>query len=377
MVEDAKRFVGTTDLLRDGEPLAVGPYLHEYEGVSRESDETVRVVTIAPELADNEAATDAFARVTGQWYSANTHPNIRTLAERGTTPRPWVALPRVDAQTLDTAQPRLTPGDVETVITDTAEALRTLHLYNAVHGALTPDDVLVPVENGERAVRVGGFGLERAVRAAVEKPEPTPYTAPELITDPDQPTAETDVYGLGAVAYYALTGRPPRTSGDPPQTAIRDGEIEPPSTHATEVSAEVDDVVMRALARRPSERYGSSYAFQTAITQALPDVSDTAEPSPDPAESDEEPNGHSDGEAEQAIPDDSDGTPAETVNSDAERTGGAVVVISLVAGGLSLAASITTAIDSGQNLAVATALFVLGIGVLVVGLLTAVYGIEL
>ena len=279
------RFGADTAKLEEVQQLRSTAHLAEYTGVLTETGDSVHLLTLAPELADTDAAVDAFSRVSDQWYNASANANIRPVRARGTTPRPWIAVPDTTEATLATTQPSLSPAASKTVIAETADALRTLGLYNTVHGQLTPDDIYLPDGIDESAgitVEVGGFGLEAAIGAASGTYEPTAYTPPELVDGLSQLGEQADVYGLGAVTYFALTGQPPITGSDLP-AAIRDGPTAPPSAYADDVSQAVDDVVMKALAASPADRYDSPYAFHRAFASAFDpaDVtSDTTDESP-------------------------------------------------------------------------------------------------
>ncbi|WP_277543585.1 hypothetical protein [Haloarcula laminariae] len=268
----ADKFDDETDALSDVRRAEYGgEYLHEYIAVLAETDERVRVFVLAPELADNDAAIDAFAQVSDQWHNASANANILTIRDRGTEPRPWIAVPDHGGDTLATVQDDLSPDTIETVVSETADALRTLGLYNTVHGHLSPDDIYLPDATEQTAtpsVHLGGFGLEAAIQAAVGEFAPTAYTAPEVLDNPDQPTEHTDVYGLAAVTYFTLTSHPP-LDGDNLTEAIRDGPSSPPSTYDDAIPAELDNVVIQALSTRPEDRYDSPYAFGRAFLSAF------------------------------------------------------------------------------------------------------------
>ncbi|WP_277543289.1 hypothetical protein [Haloarcula laminariae] len=263
----ADRFEQDTDSVSDVRRAELGKFLHEYTGVLADTDERVRLLTLAPEFTHINAAVDAFSQVSDTWHNASANANILTVLDRGTEPRPWIAVPDDNSDTLATLQPELSPGAIETVIRETTDALRTLGLYNTVHGHLSPDDIYLQngaEETGELLVEVGGFGLEAAIQAVVGEFEPTAYTAPELLDNPDQPTKQTDVYSVGAITYFALTGSPPVEGADLDQ-AIRDGPSGAPSVYDGAVPSELNDVVMQALSTSPDERYESSYAFGRAF----------------------------------------------------------------------------------------------------------------
>jgi serine/threonine-protein kinase len=83
------------------------------------------------------------------------------------------------------------------------------------------------------------------------------YMAPEQATGTARPDARADIYGLGAVAYYLLTGLAPFTG--PTAMAVivvaaRD-PVKPPSAHRPGLPADLERVVLRCLAKSPADRY--------------------------------------------------------------------------------------------------------------------------
>jgi serine/threonine-protein kinase len=81
--------------------------------------------------------------------------------------------------------------------------------------------------------------------------------APEQATGAARPDARADIYGLGAIAYYVLTGRAPFTG--PTAMAVivaaaRD-PVEPPSVHRPGLPADLERVVLRCLAKSLVDRY--------------------------------------------------------------------------------------------------------------------------
>ncbi|WP_277543505.1 protein kinase domain-containing protein [Haloarcula laminariae] len=253
-----------------------GAYFHVYHGELADRDGTVRLLTLAPDIEDTTAA-EAFMQTVGEWQNASTHPNIVTVYERSETPRPWVAVEDVDGQPLDDTQQNLEPTERASLVADTAEAIRNAALYNIVHGALSPEHIFVVPEDDGVAAVVDDWGLRQAVRTAVDDLEVTPFTAPELLEDSAASNERTDVYGLGGVAYYTLTGRPPASGADL-TAAIRECEVPPPSTSDETLSEAVDEAVLQALAVTPEDRHESAYAFKRAFAAAY---------SPEPTEDDD------------------------------------------------------------------------------------------
>ena len=81
--------------------------------------------------------------------------------------------------------------------------------------------------------------------------------APEQIMHTREPDRRTDIYALGAVAYFILTGKPPFKGESPMEVMIahvRD-VVTPPSQIQSDVPADLERIVLRCLAKGPEDRY--------------------------------------------------------------------------------------------------------------------------
>ena len=89
------------------------------------------------------------------------------------------------------------------------------------------------------------------------------YMAPEQATGDARPDARTDLYGLGAVAYFLLTGRPPfaGSTAMAVMIAVARDPVEPPSRHRPGLPADLERVVLRCLAKSPADRYPDADAL--------------------------------------------------------------------------------------------------------------------
>ncbi len=111
----------------------------------------------------------------------------------------------------------------------------------------------------KRLPREGEAGAELTQSGALVG---TPsYMAPEQVSGERAAiTTATDVYGLGAILYALLTGRPPHQGADQLDTllAVRTREPEPPSRVRPGVPRDLETICIKALAREPARRYGSA-----------------------------------------------------------------------------------------------------------------------
>lgn len=134
-----------------------------------------------------------------------------------------------------------------------ATALAAAHRAGVVHGAVTPHNVLYR-QSGE--IVVADFGLALRQRFPRDALHSLEYTAPETLLDDAHSTA-SDLYGLGAVLYAALTGAPPfarRVGQQREERIVRVLHEEPPPITTPGVPAELADMVRRLLAKDPENR---------------------------------------------------------------------------------------------------------------------------
>jgi hypothetical protein len=151
-----------------------------------------------------------------------------------------------------------------------AGALESAHRRNLVHGDLRPEDVLVTADGEPHLADLGvalvtGVGPDRATEAAR-----IAHAAPEQL-ETHIPTRESDIYSLGSVLYALLAGSPAFLQpGDtsPLAVAMRIGREPVPDIRSLNVPDVVADVIEKAMARNPAERWESAEALGHALQQA-------------------------------------------------------------------------------------------------------------
>jgi eukaryotic-like serine/threonine-protein kinase len=137
-----------------------------------------------------------------------------------------------------------------------------------IHRDVSPSNIIV-AEGG--VVKLIDFGIAKASARGMQTQSGTikgkfGYMAPEYIAGSID--ARADLFALGVIAHELLTNTPLFTGDDDMQTLqrVRTMEIEPPSHRNPLVPAEIDDIVMTALARDPERRWQHATALRTAMT---------------------------------------------------------------------------------------------------------------
>ena len=186
-------------------------------------------------------------------------------------------VPGGDVRALAVRDGSMTAGRVAAIVWQTASALDAMHAAGLVHRDVKPENILVDVTpEGRDWVYLSDFALRREPAQAdgpawARSPMSTlACVAPELI-EGGPADGRADEYALAASAFDLLTGWPPFFADD--ATALLQAHAsQPPPTlrsRRPELPAAVDDVMARALAKAPEQRYPSCREFAAALACAL------------------------------------------------------------------------------------------------------------
>jgi eukaryotic-like serine/threonine-protein kinase len=225
------------------------------------------IKVIPPDRA-GETATARFERE-AMATSRLTHPNNVAIYDFGRTRGGvfYYAMELLDGEDLSRLVERDGPQSVvrtRHILRQVAAALGEAHDAGLVHRDIKPQNVMLCTRGGVRDfVKVLDFGLVKNVATTDVKITSersiagTPlYMAPESILSPETVGPAADVYGVGCIAYFLLTGRTP-FEGDN-LVAVCAAHVhsapEPPSTYAPEVPPELDALVLRCLDKKPEGR---------------------------------------------------------------------------------------------------------------------------
>jgi serine/threonine protein kinase len=155
-----------------------------------------------------------------------------------------------------------------------AMALGYMFRQGLIHRDIKPANILAVMRNDQVTdIKISDFGSVLNLAAdttQVHRVGSLAYMSPEQI-DGGQISAQSDMYALGAVLYHLITGHPPVEGGSQGEMIQRIlyEPVPPPSARRQAISPGVDAVLLRALSKRPEERYASWDDFAKALAQLI------------------------------------------------------------------------------------------------------------
>jgi eukaryotic-like serine/threonine-protein kinase len=239
----------------------------------------VALKLIVPRSAASERAVQTFLREVSV-LSRLEHPRIVRFYEVGTTRgQVFFAMEYVKAVPLGDLLAGLAPAaKVRTACGVLCQALAGLdyaHTKGFVHRDIKPANLLVSRAGRKLRVKVADFGLAKdfqnsgfsGLTMIGDACGSLPFIPPEQLLDCRGARPPADIYGAGATLYTLLAGVPPREfpSDKDPYAVILDEDIVPLAQRRPDLPAGLADVVHRALAREPCDRYPSAAAMRKAL----------------------------------------------------------------------------------------------------------------
>ena len=263
-----------------------------YEAADLALDRTVAVKVLRPELTADRRFVARFHRE-ARIAARLRHPGIVGVYDAGEHDgRVCIVLEHVPGRTLAELVRHdgpIEPGRAARIAADVADALAHAHSRGIVHRDVTPGNVMVA---GDDRVTVLDFGIARAAQGSMVAGSMTAhgtlaYAAPEVLAG-HRADQRVDVYGLGAVLYELLTGRPPFQGSGERAIAqrLRVARPVPPRAWNPQVPDELDRLVRRCLTADPAARpddlahvavelRGLAVAVAEHHTQPLPEADGT------------------------------------------------------------------------------------------------------
>jgi len=235
-----------------------------YKARQAKLDRLVALKILPPEVARDPAFAERFTREARSLARLN-HPQIVTVYDFGDADGLYYfTMEYVDGRNLrDLLQEGpLPPAQARSLVLQICEALQYAHDEGLVHRDIKPENILL---DRKGRVKVADFGLAKLVgltptyltlTGAHEVMGTLLYMAPEQMKQAHSVDHRADLYSLGVILYEMVTGELPL------------GRFAPPSRKAG-VDERFDEVVLKALAREPAERYQDAAALKQDVEAAL------------------------------------------------------------------------------------------------------------
>jgi serine/threonine-protein kinase len=162
-------------------------------------------------------------------------------------------------------------------------ALAEAHGIGLVHRDIKPANIFCAYRGGVfDVIKLLDFGLAKPTMESSGDAQLTMagtvtgsplFMSPEQASGDDSLDARSDIYSLGAVMYYMLTGRPPFNADNPLKVMIAHAsqEVAPPRRINSEIPADLEEIVLRCLEKDPEHRFQSVSDLRTALRDLVLD----------------------------------------------------------------------------------------------------------
>jgi len=229
----------------------------------------------------NDTAIARFEREV-QLTSHLNHPNTITIYDYGRTPEGifFYAMEYLDGVNLDKLGKQFGPqpeGRVVSILRQICGSLAEAHSVGLIHRDIKPANVILNRRGGQYdVVKVLDFGLAKAINSgeeleltAVDSVVGTPlYMAPEGVERPEALDARSDLYAIGAIGYFLLTGKPlfELTSlRDVLMHQVKTIPPKPSNRLGKPIDPELENLIMQCLAKDPELRPPDASTLEAAL----------------------------------------------------------------------------------------------------------------
>ena len=265
--------------------LGAGGMANVYLAEDAELGRRVAIKILNERYANDDLFVERFRRE-AKSAAGLSHPNIVSIYDRGEAEGTYyIAMEVIEGRSLKEQirmSGRLRPAQSIAYARQILAALRFSHRNGIVHRDIKPHNILI---GPEERLKVTDFGIARAGASQMTEAGSIMGTAQYL--SPEQARggevgAPSDLYSVGIVLYEMLTGEVPFSGDSPVEIAMKhvNDPPRPPSARAPGIPADLDRIVVRALAKNPADRYQTAEEMDSDLARieaGLPIARETAD----------------------------------------------------------------------------------------------------
>jgi eukaryotic-like serine/threonine-protein kinase len=194
--------------------------------------------------------------------------------------RPYLVMDYVPGPTLRErieGEGKLSPEEAARICLQVAEGLGAAHHRGLVHRDIKPSNIILHGVDG--LAKIADFGLARSIRQPsritrdVDAAGTLEYMSPEHVCDPGRVDEQSDIYGLGATLYEALTGETPfRGNLLMILKQLMEDDPVPPRRLNEVIPRDLEAICLKCLRKEPHRRYASAAALAEDLRRFLAGV---------------------------------------------------------------------------------------------------------
>lgn len=245
-----------------------------YLGYRADVDRQVAIKVLPPHPGLNDESKQRF-RLEARTIANLQHPHILPLYDYGATEDGilYLVMPYVSGGSLDIAL-RSGPLPIEKavrIVREISSALDYAHRQGVIHRDIKPGNILL---DGEGNALLGDFGIVKQTDSGADLTGTSIVGTPSYMP-PEQAqgqplTAQADLYSFAVVTYEILSGNPPFSSDNMMNLLLKHLSDPVPdiTDSAPSLPAALNDVMKKALAKAPQDRFSDARAFSAAIAEA-------------------------------------------------------------------------------------------------------------
>ncbi len=246
--------------------VAIKELLPTQNGIVTRMDNDPRVIPLDEEKAQRFAYLKekflAEARTIAQFYDCDSIVRVKDFFEANDTA--YYVMEYLDGITLS-QYIKMYSGPMDSnsaigIIKPIMEAVNVIHSANIVHRDISPDNIFITEDNRIKLIDFGEACVNESVSIdnVVLKPG---FSPPEQYNTEDKAVFGCDIYSIGAVLYFMVTGERPQESID----RLKKDNLQLPSKKGVKIDSNVEKAIMKAMALRDSTRFKNVKDFILAI----------------------------------------------------------------------------------------------------------------